>query len=156
RGGTFDSPPAAVSWAPNRIDVFGLGTDDSLYHQSWNGSVWSGWEPLGGVFHSAPAAVCWGPNRIDVFGLGTDGSLYHKAWDGAWRPSPKDYEPRGGVFNIPVVAPLVPFSPAQHGFRFVNAFNNDFIPALDIRTNGLCGGMSYAALDYYFARMPIP
>ena len=27
---------------------------------------------------------------------------------------------------------------------------------MDVRTGGLCGGMSYAALDYYFARMPIP
>ncbi|NEQ27075.1 MAG: hypothetical protein F6K28_50305, partial [Microcoleus sp. SIO2G3] len=48
------------------------------------------------------------------------------------------------------------FNPAEHGFKFENEFENDFIPALDIRTEGLCGGMSYAALDYYFAHLPIP
>jgi hypothetical protein len=56
--------------------------------------------------------------------------------------------------NTPAV--MSSFNPAQHGFKFVNSFINDFIPALDIRTGGLCGGMSYAALDYYFARLPMP
>src|ERR1035441_122828 len=45
--------------------------------------------------------------------------------------------------------PMTNFSPAEHGFKFNNQFVNDFIPALDYRTGGLCGGMSYAALDYY-------
>ena len=46
------------------------------------------------------AVVSWGANRLDIFGLGTDNQMYHKAWDGsAWRPSPKDWEPLGGVFN---------------------------------------------------------
>jgi hypothetical protein len=49
-----------------------------------------------------------------------------------------------------------PFNPKIHGFRFVNDFQNDVVPAVDVRTGGLCGGMSYAALDYYFAHMPIP
>jgi hypothetical protein len=48
------------------------------------------------------------------------------------------------------------FSPPLHGFKFDNQFTNDFIPALDIRTNGLCGGMSYTTLDYYFAFLPAP
>lgn len=43
------------------------------------------------------------------------------------------------------------FDPGWAGFKFTNNFTNDFIPVLDWRTNGLCGGMSYAALDYYFA-----
>ena len=48
------------------------------------------------------------------------------------------------------------FSPAQHGFKFRNHFVNDFIPALDVRTNGLCGGMSYTALDYYNTQAAVP
>ena len=48
------------------------------------------------------------------------------------------------------------FNPMQHGFKFVNSFTNDVIPALDVRTSGLCGGMSYSALDYYFSNKPIP
>lgn len=51
---------------------------------------------------------------------------------------------------------MTPLNPAQHGFKFANTFVNDFVPALSIRTGGLCGGMSYAALDYYFSNMAIP
>lgn len=48
------------------------------------------------------------------------------------------------------------FNPNIHGFRFVNDFVNDVVPSMDIRTGGLCGGMSYTVLDYYFAHKPIP
>ncbi|HEX6880343.1 MAG TPA: hypothetical protein VF135_08265, partial [Terriglobales bacterium] len=48
------------------------------------------------------------------------------------------------------------FDPKIHGFRFRNDFVNDFVPVADVRTGGLCGGMSYAALDYYFSHMAVP
>lgn len=48
------------------------------------------------------------------------------------------------------------FDPAKNGFNFVNDFKNDFVSALSITTGGLCGGMSYAALDYYFAHTSVP
>jgi len=45
---------AVVSWAANRLDIFALGTDNSMYHQYWDGSSWgptpTGWEPRGGTF----------------------------------------------------------------------------------------------------------
>lgn len=46
------------------------------------------------------------------------------------------------------------FLPSRHGFRFDNSFNTAL--ALDIKTSGLCGGMSYASLDYYFAKVTVP
>jgi hypothetical protein len=93
-----------VSWAPNRLDIFGLGTvpTNSMYHKAWaNGWFPSqtDWEPLGGVFNSPPAAVSWGPNRLDIFGLGTDNSMYHKYWANGWGPSQTDWEALGGGFN---------------------------------------------------------
>jgi len=48
------------------------------------------------------------------------------------------------------------FRPDRNGFNFNNTFDNDVVPALDIRTGGLCGGMVYAALDYYYARRAVP
>ncbi|KAG8418904.1 hypothetical protein J3459_011885 [Metarhizium acridum] len=30
----------AVSWGPNRLDLFVLGTDDAVYHKWWDGSSW--------------------------------------------------------------------------------------------------------------------
>ncbi len=47
-----NSPIGVTSWGPDRIDVFGLGTDDAMYHQAWDGVAWSEWVPRGGKFHS--------------------------------------------------------------------------------------------------------
>ncbi|MTB51877.1 hypothetical protein [Lewinella sp. W8] len=58
--------------------------------------------------------------------------------------------------SAPVAAPakFTNFVPARHGFKFVNSFTNKIVG--DIETKGLCGGMSYAALDYYYSGMAIP
>jgi hypothetical protein len=48
------------------------------------------------------------------------------------------------------------FDPTKDGFKFVNDFQNDVVPSVDVRTGGLCGGMSYTALDYFNAHAPIP
>lgn len=50
--------------------------------------------------------------------------------------------------------PLTKFDPKIHGFHFSNNFVNHVVG--DINTYGLCGGMAFASLDYYFAGMPIP
>lgn len=44
------------------------------------------------------------------------------------------------------------FRPEKDGFNFSNTFNNDAIKEIDLRTGGLCGGMVYSALDYYYNR----
>jgi len=86
-----------ATWGANRLDSFGLGTDNAVYHKAWTGTGWQAdWESLGGTFNSAPTAIAWGANRLDVFGLGTDNAMYHKAWTGAaWQA---DWENLGGTF----------------------------------------------------------
>ena len=59
-GGVLNFAPGVSSWAPNRLDTFATGSDNSLYHKYWNGSTWSDFENLGGTLTSAPAAVSWG------------------------------------------------------------------------------------------------
>jgi len=52
-----------------------------------------------------------------------------------------------------------PFDPATHGFAFPNAFVDTFatLPGgRKIQTAGRCGGMAYAALDYWHAHAPVP
>ena len=95
-----------VSWAPNRLDIFGLGVDNDMFHNWWDrGPRWGGWERLGGTFNSPPAAVSWAPNRLDIFGLGVDNDMFHKWWDGTnWGPSRTDWEWLGGTFNSPPAA----------------------------------------------------
>jgi hypothetical protein len=34
-GGVFLHNPAAVSWGPNRIDIFVEGADSHLWHKAW-------------------------------------------------------------------------------------------------------------------------
>jgi hypothetical protein len=82
-GGLLVSPPTAVCWGRNRIDIFGVGTDTACWHNWWDGTVWGGWESLGGKIVSQPTAVSRGPNTIDVFANGTDHALYHISWDGS-------------------------------------------------------------------------
>lgn len=62
------------------------------------------------------------------------------------------------ILGPPIVTTLhmTNFKPSIYGFKFVNSFTNDFVPQLDWRTQGLCGGMTYAALDYYFTGVNIP
>jgi hypothetical protein len=76
------SDPDVASWGSTRLDVFGQGTDNALYHKWWDGTGWSGWENLGCCIASGPGAVSRGSGHIDVFGQGTDNALYHK-----WYPT---------------------------------------------------------------------
>lgn len=95
-GGQFLYGPCVSSWAANRLDVFGIGTDRALWHKAWNGSQWSEWFSLGGQFNARPAAVSWAKNRIDVFCRGTDNALWHRCWSGSsWQA----WESRGGTWN---------------------------------------------------------
>ena len=80
-GGNLASPPAAVSWGANRIDVFAVFNDGSLNHIWWDGQIWNEWENLGGAYMGEPAAVSWAVGRLDVFVKGSDGQLHHHWFD---------------------------------------------------------------------------
>jgi len=56
------------------------GAVGQIYHRSYNGTAWSGWNNLGGVTVSAPAAVASSANRLDLWVRGTDNGLQHKFW----------------------------------------------------------------------------
>src|SRR5262249_4751139 len=104
-GGVFNSQPTAVSWGTDRLDIFGLGTDDGMYHKVWDGRNWlpshEEWKNLGGRFNCAPTAVCTHSGALYIFGLGTNNRMFYKAFgvnmlgarnwmpieDGAWDPS---------------------------------------------------------------------
>jgi hypothetical protein len=96
-GGVLTSGPAAAARARNSLDVFGRGTDQTLYVNTWTGSAWSGWTqvspaPIG----SDPAAVSSGPNGINVVARGTDNQMYAITWSPAgWGT----WQGLGGVFT---------------------------------------------------------
>jgi hypothetical protein len=100
-GGVLSSQARVVAWAPNRLDIFVVGTDSALWHRWWDGNAWGGWESLGGVLASPPEVVSWNTNRLDVFALGTDHALWHRWWDGnSWG----GWESLGGILSSPVTA----------------------------------------------------
>jgi uncharacterized protein YjbI with pentapeptide repeats len=52
---------------------------------------------------------------------------------------------------------MTTFNPEKHGFKFSNTFSNKgFVAGVHIDFSGLCGGMSYAMLDYYYKGVTIP
>jgi hypothetical protein len=75
----------AVSWGPNRIDIFWRSANNTLVHRSWNGDAWSADEDLGGNLTAAPAVTSWAENEMEVFAVFSDGELWNIYWDGeAW------------------------------------------------------------------------
>lgn len=65
--GGFVLTPTAVSWGPDHIDVFGIGTHKAAYRKTYEkGSGWTNtWENLGGDWTSVVAArlLGSGPHR---------------------------------------------------------------------------------------------
>ena len=95
-GGVLISGPGSSSWAANRADVFGVGTNGALFTRSWDGNQWMQWLSLGGVITADPSAASWSANRIDVFVRGTDNALWHIWWDpNGW----SSWEQLGGVLT---------------------------------------------------------
>ncbi len=87
-GAAVQFEPGAVSWGPDRLDVF-VSAANALYHRysGDNGATWyptnGSWEGLGGSVAATPAVTSWGPNRLDVVVSSADASINHVAWTGA-------------------------------------------------------------------------
>ena len=79
----LNSDPTAVSWGPNRIDVFVRGSDNGLWHKAWDGGSWSGWDGRGGTLTAAASASSCANGHLDVFVRGTDNALWRQGFDGS-------------------------------------------------------------------------
>ncbi|KAJ9615047.1 hypothetical protein H2200_001121 [Cladophialophora chaetospira] len=106
-GHTITGPLTAVAWAPNRLDIFGLGTDGQVLQKTLSNGTWlpskEGWRELGGSFSLPPQVVSTIPGRLDLLCVKDYGdALYHKWWDGSsWKPSESEWEPRGHAWMSP-------------------------------------------------------
>ena len=80
--GQLTASPGAVSWADGRTDVFARGTDNALWHRSYNNNAWSSWEYLSGQLAptTGPAASSQRAGQLDVFVIGTDNALWHRTY----------------------------------------------------------------------------
>lgn len=69
---------AAIAASENSIHIFGIGEDDKVYTNSWNGH-WNSWVVVSnGLLKkgSKLAVSARTSNHIDIFGIGTDGRIY--------------------------------------------------------------------------------
>jgi hypothetical protein len=87
--------PAAATRGTSIMDVYIRGMDDKLWITTWNGTVWSGYTPLGGVLASAPATVTraragTSPKPADIFALMGEeylaGDVRYSPWWKRYRP----------------------------------------------------------------------
>ena len=99
RGGRAQpgAPVTAVSRSQNKLDVFVVGTDNTIYTAAWEPGFadgWHGWWNLNGgkaAHGSVINAVSRRPDFMDVFTVGLDGRVYSAAWSpgqpwGGWWP----------------------------------------------------------------------
>lgn len=106
-------PPVAVSWGPDRNDVFIVSEGDSqVYHfHVTSQSKSESWTALGGSFPSKYplTAVACNVDRLDVFGIRDESegnkTLWRKSWDGSsWQPGGQEFEHiEGNFFSTPSV-----------------------------------------------------
>ena len=80
----IDGGPAAVSWGPDRIDLFERTAErrprpSDVRRRRAGRRV----EDLGGTLASAPAVTAWAVDRMEVFAIFADGQLWDRYWDGA-------------------------------------------------------------------------
>lgn len=98
----FISSPTIVTNAPGCVDVFGIASDRTVMHNSYQNSTnaWTGWKQLGTRrFASALSAIVpQGSKQIEVWGLGEDGGLWHCGGGGADNSWPVDWDSYKGNF----------------------------------------------------------
>ncbi len=80
-GHRIEQSPRAVSWGPNRIDLFAVWNKKTYHRASVNGS-WNAWtEELGGATTDAPAAASWKMERVDVLVHIMDNNMSRRYWE---------------------------------------------------------------------------
>ena len=74
----------AITNTDGRLEVFGRGNNDALYHiaQKSPQGAWTGWEDLGGALTSNVAVGTNADGRLEAFYRGTDGAIWH-LWENA-------------------------------------------------------------------------
>lgn len=76
---------AAVSWGPERTDLFWVDGDRGLRHRALLDGRWHKPESLGGQLASAPAVTAWAPDALEIFAVFDNGALWDRYWT-TWHP----------------------------------------------------------------------
>ena len=104
-GNPIETPSGAVSWGPNRIDLFGVWRKE-VHHRGFQNGTWSPWtENLNGATSEAPAAASWKKERVDVLVRTTDNRMSRRYWESGATIGWKNWENIGGQSHALMSAP---------------------------------------------------
>ncbi len=72
RGGVFTGGPGVTSTSPGQLQVYGIGQDNALWHETFHGA-WSSWSSLAGQWSVDPTAISPpSSGAVELFMIGTD------------------------------------------------------------------------------------
>ena len=104
-GQTIEASPAAVSWGPDRIDLFAVW-GKQLHHRAYQSGTWNPWtENLEGVTTDGPAAASWKPLRVDALVRTSDNLMSRRYWESGVTVGWKNWESIGGKTQALMSAP---------------------------------------------------
>ena len=139
------------------LDVFGgvVSTGNGVAVEQWdyNGGANQKWKltPVGDGYyqivakHSGKSLETAGGVAATWAGPGTQQWDYVGNSNQQWRLTPVP----GARSTV-----MTRFNPVTHGFKFYNTFTNDLSGGA--KSDGLCGGMMYAAMDYFVVGGRVP
>jgi hypothetical protein len=101
----IQTSPAAVSWGPNRIDLFAVW-DNEVHHRAFHNGAWSPWtENLGGFTNDAPAAAAAKSLRVDVLVRTRDNLMSRRYWEAGAFVGWRNWETVGSTSHQLMSAP---------------------------------------------------
>jgi uncharacterized membrane protein YgcG len=80
---------STLAFSDGRVEVFGLGYDEAIWHHAWDptSKSWSGWRSLGGRFVTGVAPILWGDGHGEIFATDASGVAWHDWTSSASSPS---------------------------------------------------------------------
>jgi LysM repeat protein len=101
----METSPAAVSWSPDRIDLFAIWGKE-VHHRGFQMGTWNPWtENLDGATNEAPGAASWKKERIDVLVRTNDNLMSRRYWESGASVGWTNWENIGGQSQALVSAP---------------------------------------------------
>jgi hypothetical protein len=135
--GTWESESDGIATGTQGSVTYAIGGDGDSVLINWD-------DPFAGT------------NKFS-FNLSSGYALYQDGWEGD--NVSVDYTLERSALHA------TDFRPSQHGFPYDNSWPDSPLTTIDLgvaqipigsASNGLCGGMVYAALDYWANSLPIP
>jgi hypothetical protein len=75
-------PGLRIDYVPADLELVVRGTDNGVYHNTFDGAAWTGWTFVGGFTLNRPALVSVPNGGLELVVRGTDSGIYHNRFNG--------------------------------------------------------------------------